>query len=84
MEVGDLKCSYQFFIFVLHFKPGCDTITGVKESSSLPLFCEIVNEDSNKVDWDKDDDICCNLLPLSEESQLRVHDNNTDDGVKAW
>ena len=79
----DLKCSHQFFIFIFHLQPGSDTIPGVKESSSLALFCQIVYEDTNKVDGEKDDDVGSNLLPLSEKSQLRVHDNNANDGVEA-
>ena len=40
-------------------------------------------EDTNEVDGEKDDDVGGHLLPLSEKSQLRVHDNNANDGVEA-
>ena len=67
LEKKQKKCAYQFFIFIFHLKPCSDTVSSIKESSSLPLLCEIMNENADKIDWDKDDDIRCNLLPLCEE-----------------
>ena len=43
-----------------------------------------MDEDANKVNRNKDDDVRCDLLPLGQELQIRVHDYNANDGVEAW
>ena len=71
----------QLLVLVLHLKARGDAVARVQERASLPFLCQVVDEDTDEVDGDEDDDVGDDGLPLGHQVELRVEHHDTDDGV---
>ena len=73
---------YQFLILILHLQPGGYAVSRVQERPSLALLGQVVDEDADEVDGDKDDDVGGDRLPVGHQVEVGVEEDHGDHGVE--
>ena len=59
--------THQLLVFVLHVEAGGNAVPGVQESPALALLRQVVDEEPDQVDGQKDEDVGGQLLPAVDE-----------------